>query len=156
MKCRDAKTELALFVGQDHSDTQRWEEVRRHVSACVGCRVHFQRLKQSLAVLESSEPESTYDRRGSLWPELRKRLDAQPVPRVAGLQTWMPVTSVVVACLLLVAVVIHEPAPSDRPHSTISRGAVVWPAGGVNTAPRQQMDDENADKNTVKTILTDM
>jgi hypothetical protein len=116
MNCRDCKTEIALHVGHDEVDPDRWEEVRRHVSTCVSCRVHYKRMKSALGVLEQADAASTYETRDSLWPELSARLDAPPPrkgPRDRG--RWLPYASFAVACLLFIVIWGFQPQAEVNP-----------------------------------------
>ncbi|WP_437203713.1 anti-sigma factor family protein [Planctomicrobium sp. SH664] len=116
MKCRDAKHEIALHLGQDEVDSSAWEETRRHLATCEECRQHLRQLKQSMAALAQSTQTGTYETRGSLWPELAARL-SQPRPPRSGWNRpgWMPIVSVAVAALLLVAAWPHSPETSHHP-----------------------------------------
>jgi len=115
MKCREAKAEIALYLGHDQSDRSVWEEVRRHVSTCEGCRSHYHSMKSALSALEASETEATYEVRSSIWPELSKRLDTPQSPPKSAPRRWVPLASVMVACLTFVAVFMHQPEQVDGP-----------------------------------------
>ncbi len=126
MKCREAKSNMALYLGHDLPDKSQWEEVRRHVSTCVACRVHYKRLKDSMSTLEKSQAEATYEVRSSIWPELSNRLDDQKSRPKLSNKTWLPMASVMVAALLFVAVMLQPAHNSHAPLNTSSKGFFSW------------------------------
>lgn len=120
MNCRHARSDLALWVGRDLTDTQRREELRRHVSHCPECRSHFARLKQTLRVLEQADETPTYDAAASLWPELSGRIQHRAASRgpTSRFNGWFPFVAMTAACALLV--VVMETRPAQRPTPAIS------------------------------------
>lgn len=120
MNCRHARSDLALWVGRDLTDTQRREELRRHVSRCPECRSHYTRLKQTLRVLENADETPTYDAASSLWPELSGRIQQRAASRgpTSRFNGWFPFVAMTAACALLV--VVMETRPAQRPASAIS------------------------------------
>jgi len=116
MKCREAHSQMALYLGHDLPDRAEWEEVRRHISTCSSCRTHFRKLRSAMNALDQAETESTYEVRNSMWPELRERINSQPRKRSEGVYNkWLPMASVVVACLAFVAVWFQQPIPPNAP-----------------------------------------
>jgi hypothetical protein len=115
MNCRHARSDLALWVGRDLTDTQRREELRRHVSRCPECRSHYARLKQTLRVLENADETPTYDAAASLWPELSGRIQQRAASRgpTSRFNGWFPFVAMTAACALLV--VVMETRPAQRP-----------------------------------------
>lgn len=124
MNCRHARSDLALVVGHDLTDTHRREELRRHVARCPGCRSHYKRLKESLRVLEDADRAPTYDAADSLWPELSSRIQRRsaagsPSSRFNG---WLPFVAVTAASALLVVMMDSRPAPqSPLPVAPVAR-----------------------------------
>jgi len=116
MNCRQAKLDIALWIGEDLTDVGAREELRRHVAACPPCRTHYRRLKKTLGVLEHADREATYDSSDSVWPELSRRLDRRSRRPTQGnrFNGWFPFAAMTVACLLLV-VVMANPAQPTRP-----------------------------------------
>jgi hypothetical protein len=113
MNCRHARSDLALWVGQDLTDKQRRDELRRHVARCPECRSHYKRLKDSLRVLEDADRSPTYEAADSLWPELSNRIQRRaaqhgPASRFNG---WLPFVAVTAASALLVVAMETRPAP---------------------------------------------
>ena len=153
MNCRDARTEIALSLGHDETDESRWEEVRRHVSTCVPCRVHYRRLKEALSALDHADPPSTYETRDSLWPELASRLDAQPRrASSSGYGNWLPYASFIMACMLFVVVWTYQPnPPANHSAPALSRGAISslpdFSTKHSGRDEKQDRDEKHADEN---------
>jgi hypothetical protein len=103
MNCRQAKADIALWIGDDLPDRDRREELRRHVSRCAGCRKHYKRLKGTLQVLEHADREQTYDVSDSVWPELARRIEQQSDPGAhrARFNGWFPFVAMTAACVAL-------------------------------------------------------
>lgn len=120
MNCREAKTELALLVGNDLPDPADREALKRHVSTCPTCRAQYRQLKQAFSVLEQSEKECTYETRDSLWPAVSARLTKRRSEPQLNLRKWWPLGSFLAACLL-VAFFLQpiQQHPENRP---IDRG----------------------------------
>ncbi len=115
MNCRQAKADIALWIGEDLTDRSRREDLRRHVSACAGCRRHYKRLKGALQVLEHADQEQTYDVSDSVWPELARRIEqqSQPGSRPARFNGWLPFVAMTAACVALVFV-METQGPSTQ------------------------------------------
>jgi hypothetical protein len=113
MNCRQAKADIALWIGEDLPDRSRREELRRHVSACHGCRSHYRRLKGTLQVLEHADREQTYDVSDSVWPELARRIEQQSDSRSRGARFngWLPFVAMTAACVALVVVMETQGPP---------------------------------------------
>jgi len=75
MNCDEVRLELALWVGNDLDDPTRIEELRRHVAICPNCRIRAKSLQSSMVLLGATDPDPTFDRPESLWPELNARID---------------------------------------------------------------------------------
>jgi hypothetical protein len=133
MNCRQAKSDIALWIGDDLPDRARREELRRHVSACSACRKHFKRLKGTLRVLEHADREQTYDASDSVWPELSRRIDVQSQSggRRARFNGWFPFVAMTAACVaLLVTMNPHGTMPVDSVDAPMSRGVLDFPPFG--------------------------
>lgn len=116
MNCRQAKADIALWIGEDLADRGRREELRRHVSRCAGCRQHYRRLKGTLQVLEHADREQTYDVSDSVWPELARRIEQQSDPgsRRARFNGWFPFVAMTAACVALVVVMETQGPTTER------------------------------------------
>jgi len=107
MNCKQAKTQLALLIGND-LEPCALQEVRNHLGQCVGCRQHFERLSRALEVLQAP-PRSWNPEHESLWPKLSTRLASpaagQKPHRLSG---WAPSLAVAAACLAMFWVVSSQ------------------------------------------------
>lgn len=143
MKCREAKQEIALYLGNDGSDRARWEQVRHHVSGCISCRVHYGRLKKALRALDQSDTTPTYESQDSLWPGLQQQLQAMPVrKRPRNIQNWMPLAGVTVACVLMMSFLVTMPGDQENTVSQppVGRNLSSDPFTGWSRAGRTQPD----------------
>ena len=131
MNCRQAKLDIALWIGEDLTDAGAREELRRHVAACPPCRTHYRRLKKTLGVLEHADREATYDAADSVWPELSRRLDQRSRRPMQGnrFNGWLPFAAMTAACLLLVVVMANptQPTASRTPQMTVPRDMFAFP-----------------------------
>ena len=126
MKCKEAKTQAALLIGND-VEPAALEAVRKHLGECVGCREHFERLSNCLEVLQTP-PRSWNADDESLWPRLSARLASpnagQKPHRLNG---WAPTLAVAAVCT-----------------------AMFWGASGY--WPARQTTDQQGGVNGVETI----
>jgi hypothetical protein len=111
MKCKEAKTQAALLIGND-VEPAALEAVRKHLGECVGCREHLERLSNCLEVLQTP-PRSWNADDESLWPKLSARLASpnagQKPHRLNG---WAPTLVVAAACAAMFWVALsHRPGP---------------------------------------------
>jgi len=165
MKCKQAKSQLALLIGNDLEPTAL-QEIHQHLGQCVGCRQHFKQLSTALEVLQAAPPWSSEQERTSehesLWPRLSVRL-ASPVAgeRPHRLNGWAPSLAVAAACLTMFWVVSSQwmgekavdPAPAGFQRS-ISQPASFEPSdlpaqngfepGQNGLAPRRRPSDDSA------------
>jgi hypothetical protein len=97
MNCKQAKTQVALLIGND-LEPAALAEVRNHLGQCVDCRQHFDRLSSCLEVLQAP-PRTDNVPEESLWPKLSARLASpnagQKPHRLSG---WAPTLAVAAAC----------------------------------------------------------
>lgn len=123
MRCKQARRELALWVGGDH-DPRLYPLLESHLESCPECRAFAREIKSSLdplravssvspATVGSSSDNSSSDGIGggwSLWPSVQARLSRRRVQFNDLLDTpvgWVPVTGLTVACLTLFIVVFN-------------------------------------------------
>jgi hypothetical protein len=133
MNCRQAKADIALWIGDDLPDRSRREELRRHVVACPGCRKHYKRLKGTLQVLEHADREQTYDASDSVWPELSRRIErhAHAGGRRPRFNGWFPFVAMTAACLALVVTMNPDGSPGVPSHDGgLRRGMLELPTFG--------------------------
>ncbi|REJ90164.1 MAG: hypothetical protein DWQ34_17945 [Planctomycetota bacterium] len=114
MNCRQAKSTIALWVGEDLSDRQQREELKRHLAACPACRTHYRRLKKTFRVLENADRDPTYDASDSLWPELANRIQEQQSSRFSKsrFNGWPPFVAMTAACALLIVAMQWQTPPA--------------------------------------------
>jgi len=118
MNCKRAKTEIALWVGQDLDEHSQFA-LERHLAECPDCRSHRKRMQRAMNALQGEESvpagenpssENTLSR---LWPEVAVRSASFEDDRRAGrgrFNGWVPATAVMAACILLTLYVIRPPA----------------------------------------------
>jgi len=129
MRCKQARRELALWVGGDH-DPRLYPLLESHLEGCPECRAFAREMKNSLDPLHavaSGSPAATRSESGSsgsgwsLWPAVQARLSRRRVQFSDLLDTpvgWVPVTGLTVACLTLFVVVFNTSHISQRPQLT--------------------------------------
>ncbi len=142
MNCKQAQRDIALWAGHDLDDSVQKEAVRRHVVGCPCCRTHYQRMKQTMHVLERAERPVTYVSEDSLWPALAARIShAQRQPATSWntkhgnatrLSGWMPFVAMTAACFILLLVVNERPQHLDAP---LQRGLPTTPLISTEGAP---------------------
>ncbi|MEW4527309.1 zf-HC2 domain-containing protein [Maioricimonas sp. JC845] len=129
MNCREARTDIPLWLGHDLDDAARCEVLRRHVATCPDCRKYCKKVQSAMAVLEQADAESTYISSDSMWPQLSERLEASKASRSQKTsERWLPVVAMSAACSLLLLVVWG----GDRPSMT--RGGAPVPQGMLRPA----------------------
>jgi len=109
MDCREAKTLLPLWIGQDLPDATRMSEVATHVEHCSSCTQYRNGLQSSLETLQclTSATFSTEVSRRSLWPNLVSRIsDWEQNHRRERFNGWIPASVMALAVALMVAVSI--------------------------------------------------
>ncbi|MBX3444312.1 MAG: zf-HC2 domain-containing protein [Planctomyces sp.] len=116
MNCRQARYEMALLAGDDLADEDRRRDVERHLSMCPGCRRQHQRLCGVLGAVSASDVPATYVSAHSLWPSVRRRMNAPARPGGQGVdwKSWTPFAAGVAACagvLMMASVALQTPGP---------------------------------------------
>ena len=118
MNCKQAKAEIALWVGNDLNESAE-RSLRRHLSRCLGCRKHWRRMKASLRMLQEADevPSTTED--VSLWPRLSAKLSAaeEQNARRSRFNGWVPALAVAAACLAMISLSNSTP-PAERSSNT--------------------------------------
>lgn len=133
MNCKQARHEIALWVGQDLDDPQQGEVLRKHLAQCPDCRSYHAEMQASLQLLEQADRPATYLTVGSLWPELAPRLQRGPVAEpAASFRNWIPFAAMTAACLILM-LVLTEDRPLTPPPRV--RGLVIRPAAVRHVDP---------------------
>lgn len=137
MNCRQAKADIALWVGEDLQDAQQKEELRRHLASCPECRAHYKRMKRTFAVLERADRDATYDSSDSLWPHLAQRISRHSAGSPGRFNGWLPFAAMTAACAILVIVMdARPPAQVHRAPMARSIGLPSFPtADSTGAAP---------------------
>lgn len=102
MNCKEAKSQIALLVGND-LEPRTAATLRRHLDACPCCRDQAQSLTSCIDVLQSDASTPWNTEPGSLWPGLQVRLASQrPVEKPHRMNGWAPALAVAAAGLAMV------------------------------------------------------
>ena len=113
MNCSQARSGLALLVGQDLDDKGRLD-LERHLAVCPCCRHARQQLEQVMSVLQVANAGESPDLSDSLWPDLSERIRVrQRYRRQERFNGWVPALAVTAACLTIV-VFASRPQPVSR------------------------------------------
>lgn len=142
MNCRQARTELALWVGGD-LDERATGELERHVCACPQCRELRERLAEACGSLrDAGRMEAFPVDRPTTWPRLARRIEAYErrpfAPRFNG---WVPAVAVASICLAIVAIV-NTPPPGVVPQEVgpVPVRAVSFPRSAPSARSAPQVD----------------
>ncbi len=113
MHCRTARSQIALWIGQDLNDAAQ-KQVQQHLADCPNCSDYWLEFKTSNDVLQQIRDDSCRPTRDSIWPAVKMRIAYQLVTvRMARFNGWLPATVIVAACLLLAVFIdnsAHESA----------------------------------------------
>jgi hypothetical protein len=109
---------IALLWGDDLEGSYV-AETEQKVSSCPKCKAHWERIcEASSALRESADGSHPMGVGDSIWPSVRRKLDAARVRRArdpegagSNFNGWVPALTVAAACLALFAV---TSAPIDR------------------------------------------
>jgi hypothetical protein len=148
MKCKSARTKIALWAGND-LDASGKRELKSHLSACEPCRGYWREMKSSMhalhepAVVEPAvrapgmaEHEPAFN---SLWPRISSRMPRRArLPKQHRFNGWAAAASVAAACCVLVAyAVTYNPPLSHNdyavpaiPSQFVPSGAMDFPSPG--------------------------
>lgn len=81
-----------------------------------------------MSALERADVPATYEVQNSLWPTLSSRLIGPRAARSSEQRRWLPITSFVAACAVLVAVITFDQLPRHQgggaAQPPIARGAL--------------------------------
>jgi predicted anti-sigma-YlaC factor YlaD len=140
MNCKQAKTQVALLIGND-LEPAALADVRNHLGQCASCRQHFEKLSSCLEVLQAP-PRGYNPEPESLWPKLSVRLASpsagQKPHRLSG---WAPSLAVAAACTAMFWVASRNWIATDAVDQAVPNH-VVYPAADhpfqdPNDAPLQ-------------------
>ena len=104
MNCKQAKAEIALWVGNDLDESTE-RSLKRHLSQCLSCRKHWRRMKATLRMLQEADEVPSATEVGSLWPRLSAALSAadDQNARRSRFNGWVPALAVAAACLAMIS-----------------------------------------------------
>lgn len=129
MNCRQAKSELALWVGGDLTESSALE-LERHVAVCPSCRTVREGLSASHTALqtvaartagpaqeectrrEANRPRPTSD--SSIWPAVSARISRSEQSRSQRFNGWVPAMAVSAACVAILFVAVQNATQSTR------------------------------------------
>lgn len=130
MNCRQAKSELALWVGGDLTESSALE-LERHVAVCPSCRTLREGLSTSHTALqavaaapavspardesmrrEANRPRPASD--SSIWPAVSARISRSEQSRSQRFNGWVPAMAVSAACVAILFVAVQNATQSTR------------------------------------------
>ncbi len=107
MDCRQVKSLLPLWVGQDLPDAATASDVAKHLEKCHDCECRRNELQSSLEVLQglSAETLSIESAKRSIWPGLVSRISEwETLHRRERFNGWIPASVMALAVILMIAV----------------------------------------------------
>jgi len=142
MSCKQFKSQIALWVGNDLDDSSVGS-VQRHLAVCDDCRRHWQAMKSCFKSLQRPRDEPPQVEHRALWPRMAPRIaqieNARQRQRFNG---WAAAASVIAACCVLVTYAItYQPPPRQSSFSSMAEPAFVQPV---------QMPNFGLQRNTVE------
>ncbi len=143
MKCKQARSDIALFVGNDLQEKSA-HELEQHVTKCPQCSEHLTSMQETIRVFEQIDAGLDTSRNKSLWPGLSKKirhieLASSQRDRFNG---WVPAVAIVAACILIAVVSdVSTPYAPSRVVSPTAMPASVPPS--QNDATRLYSDENN-------------
>ena len=101
MKCKTAKHQMALAVGEDLSPAEI-QELQRHLQDCSNCQQTWVKHRHGFAVLQHSRTIETRPNSESVWPTLSQRLrERDAAPQRGEFNGWIAALAVTAACVVL-------------------------------------------------------
>ncbi|MBI3464222.1 MAG: zf-HC2 domain-containing protein [Planctomycetes bacterium] len=124
-RCFIVRKQLALFVGDDLSDSQK-RTVQSHLELCPSCRLHYAALQRVREVMvQCGEENSQFG--PSLWPSLRNRLEPAEFSRPVQ-PAWLPLGALAAASVAI-AVMLWDHRGAPAPSLSVLRGSSDLTAG---------------------------
>ena len=101
MKCKTAKHQMALAVGEDLALAEI-RELQRHLQDCSNCQQTWVQHQRGFAVLQHSRTNETRPKSDSVWPTVSHRLrERAAAPERGEFNGWIAALAVTAACVLL-------------------------------------------------------
>jgi hypothetical protein len=154
MSCKQARTDIALWIGNDLEEDDVLH-VERHIAGCPQCREHAADLEASLKVLQATP--APVDAGGSIWPRLAARLSGlESRRRLERFNGWLPAATAVAASVTIIVLLEARrpdvtPAPpnfSALPYSSMPSSGVIPLHPSPAAPPSESMVGSPADPET--------
>ena len=111
MKCKTAKHQMALAVGEDLAPAEI-QELQRHLQDCSSCQQAWERHQRGFAVLQHSRTNEVRPKSDSVWPTVSHRLrERNANPQLGEFNGWIAALAVTAACVLLFVFSIEDSTP---------------------------------------------
>ncbi len=126
MKCKTAKHQMALAVGEDLSPAEI-QELQRHLQDCSNCQQTWEQHQRGFAVLQRSRTNETRPKYDSVWPTLSQRLcERDAAPQRGEFNGWIAALAVMAGCVVLFVFSIEDsPSLDVRPQRGVSSGGTM-------------------------------
>lgn len=135
MNCKQAKSQIALWVGND-LDEADLPELKRHVAQCVCCEGYCAQMQAGLDVLQQADEMPHLPMQGSLWPRVAASIHARGLsPRAHRFNGWVPAAAVAAACVAILLSALQRPV-ERRPEAILTDVfGTLEGQGGANVSP---------------------
>lgn len=148
MKCKTAKHQMALAVGEDLSPAEI-QELQRHLQDCSNCQQTWEQHQRGFAVLQHSRTNETRPKSDSVWPTLAQRLRERDAASQRGeFNGWIAALAVTAACVVLFVFSMDDsPSLAVRPQPSVSSGGTMVtspPNSGQAVKPMLRRDEVRA------------
>lgn len=107
MTCERYRPLLALLVGND-LDPREAAEVRQHLSDCTCCQTQWASLQAAVGALQLVSQQTVIPDSSSLWPQLSRRVKAQPLTG-ESVPSWLTLGAFAVACVAVLWLTVTTP-----------------------------------------------
>ncbi|MBM82001.1 MAG: hypothetical protein CMJ78_15630 [Planctomycetaceae bacterium] len=110
MNCKEAKSLIALWAGQDLDDAEL-EALQPHLAECPNCSGHWDEMKSSMDALQQASGEDlTRDEFDSLWPKVAAKISTrQAASGNVRRNRWLPAIAVAAVCIAVAVVMNYQP-----------------------------------------------
>ncbi len=126
MKCKTAKHQMALAVGEDLTPAEI-QELHRHLQDCSNCQQTWEQHQRGFAVLQHSRTNETRPKSDSVWPTLSQRLrEHDAAPQRGEFNGWIAALAVTAACVVLFVFSFEDsPSLALHPQRGVSSGGTM-------------------------------
>ena len=121
MNCKRARSEIALWVGNDLDEVAE-AKLEQHLAECHHCRKNWREMQASLSTLREPNYDSYRSQYDSVWPRLSAQLPSrEEIRRAERFNGWLPAVTVVAACLMMATFsMMNLPGESSAPGAVAS------------------------------------